>query len=397
LEERLKADYGRAVGEEKSLKTALMISKGEAVRQNQAAIQYSVLQQDLATAKSLYTDFLNKTSQANIQRAEQFNNVRLIEGAEPPDSPIGPNRYLPIMFSLILSLTLGIGLAYLMENLNTTLRTVEEVSRVTQLPMLAVIPTLKAAIPQVQLNDHSDEPVVANSERMIWAAAEAYRMLRTSILLSTAEHPPKTVLVTSGQPGDGKTATVFNIAYALAQLNAEVVIVDCDMRKPRTRKLDQLANDEGLSTLLTGGGALDEFIKTTSVPHLSILPSGAAPPNPSELISSDKMKQLLRSLAERFEYVIIDSPPVATFTDPMILSKLVDGVILVVKSGQSKGELVRRVCQDFSSVGAKVLGVTLNSFNMRKEGYGYYQYYRYYSDYGHSDYASQASRNLADE
>jgi polysaccharide biosynthesis transport protein len=430
LEERLKADYGRAVGEEKSLKAALMISKSEAVRQNQAAIQYSILQQDLATAKSLYMDFLNKTSQANIQRAEQFNNVRLIEGAEPPDSPIGPNRYLPIMFSLILSLTLGIGLAYLLENLNTTLRTVDDVARVTQLPMLAVIPTLKAAIPQVmlqsitapaltgrqkkngnlqaadpveipdsseQLDDLSDEPVVAKSERMVWAAGEAYRMLRTSILLSTAERPPKTVLVTSGQPGDGKTATVFNIAYALAQLNAEVVIVDCDMRKPRTRKLHQLANDEGLSTLLTGGGALDEFIKTTSVPHLSILPCGASPPNPSELISSDKMKGILRSLAESFEYVIIDSPPLATFTDPMILSTLVDGVILVVKSGRSKSELVRRVCQDLSGVGAKVLGVTLNSFNMRKEGYGYYQYYRYYSDYNHSDYTGQYSRNHADE
>src|SRR5262245_10667949 len=234
LEERLKADYGRAVGEEKSLKAALMISKGEAVRQNQAAIQYSVLQQDLATAKSLYTDFLNKTSQANIQRAEQFNNVRLIEGAEPPESPIGPNRYLPIAFSLILSLALGIGLAYLMENLNTTLRTVEEVSRVTQLPMLAVIPTLKAPIPEAVLNrispgmtfrrkwsqrlraagpiqildsteqpdDGSGAPAVDGSERMVWAASEAYRMLRTSILLSTAEHPPKTVLVTSGQPGD---------------------------------------------------------------------------------------------------------------------------------------------------------------------------------------------------
>ena len=312
-----------------------------------------------------------------------------------------------------------------MDNLNTTLRTVDDVSRVTQLPMLAVIPTLKAPIPEVlldrlqpparshrrrrirrlraadpigifdsseQLNDDSGNPVVAGSERMIWAAAEAYRMLRTSILLSTAEHPPKTVLVTSGQPGDGKTVTVFNIAYALAQLNAEVVIVDCDMRKPKIRKLHQLANDEGLSTLLTTGGDLNEFIKTTSVPHLSILPCGAAPPNPSELISSDKMKELLRSLAGRFDYVIIDSPPLATFTDPMILSTLVDGVILVVKSGRSKGELVRRVCQDLSNVGAKVLGVTLNSFNMRREGYGYYQYYRYYYDY-----ISQNSRNLADD
>src|SRR5215813_13406526 len=149
LENQLMADYKRAAGEEGSLKTALRIAKNEAVQQNQAAIQYSILQQDLTTAKGLYTDFLNKTSQANIQRAEQFNNVHLIESAEPPATPIGPNRYQPILIALILSLALGIGLAYLLESLNTTLRTVEDATRATQLPMLAVIPALTNTIPQV--------------------------------------------------------------------------------------------------------------------------------------------------------------------------------------------------------------------------------------------------------
>ena len=413
LEEKLKADYGRAVGEEKSLKVALMISKGEAVRQNQAAIQYSVMQQDLATAKSLYTDFLNKTSQANIQRAEQFNNVRLIEAAELPGSPIGANRYLPIVFSLILSLSLGIGLAYLIESLNGALRTVGDVTRVTQLPMLAVIPNFIGAASQFRqnsipasantpgqtkkrglksaksnvirnsaqwLNDHSGKMVVADSEQSIWAAAEAYRMLRTSLLLSAAERPPRTLLITSGQPGDGKTTTVFNIAFSLAKLNSDVVIVDCDLRKPKTHKSTDLADGEGLSTFLTEGGDVDRFINKTSVPHLSILPCGATASNPSELISSDKMKELLRLLAERFSYVIIDSPPLVTFTDPRILSTLVDGVILVVNSGRSNGELVRRACQDLTSVGANVLGVILNGFNMREEGYDYYNYYRHYSN-----------------
>jgi capsular exopolysaccharide synthesis family protein len=244
-----------------------------------------------------------------------------------------------------------------------------------------------------QPNDHSNKLIPLDSEQMFWAAAEAYRMLRTSILLSTAGRPPKTILVTSGQPGDGKTTTVFNLAFALAQLNAEVVIVDCDMRKPRVHKLLQLTKGEGLSTLLTSGGDLDQFITPTPVPHLSILPCGAAPPNPSELISSDKMKELLRSLGDRFNYVIIDSPPLVTFTDPMILSTLVDGVILVVRSGQSKGELTHRACQDLSSMGAKVLGVTLNSFNSRKEGYDYYRHYRYY----YSDYMDNNVRDRADQ
>jgi succinoglycan biosynthesis transport protein ExoP len=418
LEERLKADYERAVRDEETLKAALDRAKNDAVQQNQATIQYSVLRQDLETAKALYTDFLNKTNQTDIQRAEQFNNVRMIESAETPGGPIGPNRNQTIMLGFIISLVLGVGLAYVIENLNTTIRTVEDVTRATQLPLLAVIPTLTDTIPQAKrngaaqkangirelktavlkdiddsfelLHDCSDKPVLAHSMKMFSAAAEAYRMLRTSILFSTAGQPPKTILVTSGQPGDGKTTTVFNIALALTQLKAEVVIVDCDMRRPKVHKLLQLTKREGLSSFLTSGGDLNKFISRGPVPHLSILPCGFIPPNPSELISSENMKELLRSLEEQFDYVILDSPPLVTVTDPIILSTLVDGVILVVKSGQSKSELVSRVCQYLSSVGAKVLGVTLNNLNIRKDGHDYYRYYRYYANYVDHDMRKRA-------
>lgn len=406
LEERLRADYERAVRDENSLKAALSSAKAEAVQQNQAAIQYSVLQQDLTTAKALYTDFLNKTSQANIQRAEQFNNVRLIEAAEAPRLPVGPKRGRTILLGFLLSLVCGFGLAYLLENLNTAIRSVEDVTRATSLPTLAVIPTLAEITaaakrqgrsePKLmatreindsieQLRDFHHKPMLADSLKKFSAAAEAYRMLRTSVLLSTAGHPPKVMMFTSGQPGDGKTTTTFNTAIALTQLNAEVVIVDCDMRKPRIHKVAQLHKTEGLSTYLTRGGDLDKLITKMPIPHLSVLPCGHIPPNPSELISSEKMKELLRELSARYDYVIIDSPPLVTVTDPMILSTMVDGVIIVVKSGQSKSELVRRAAQDLASVGAKVLGVVLNDFNLKQEGYDYYYYYRYYSDYSDPD------------
>jgi capsular exopolysaccharide synthesis family protein len=408
LADKLRSDYDRAIIDEQNFKTELERAKGEAVQQNQASIQYSVLQQDLETAKSLYSDFLNKTSQASIQRAEQFNNVRMIEEADKADF-VGPKRNQTILLALVVSLALGMGLAYFIENLNTTIRTVEDVNRLTQLPMLAVIPSMNDVIPQGRRNgmpahnirsielkpaqtkdvndsfklagDFADKPVLADSMKMFSAAAEAYRMLRTSILLSTAGRPPKTMMVTSGQPGDGKTTTIFNIALALTQLKSEVVIVDCDMRKPRIHKLLQLTKSEGLSTLLSSGGDLNRFVTRTSVPHLSVIPCGYVPPNPSELISSESMKELLRSLAERFDYVLIDSPPLFTVSDPIILSTLVDGVILVVKSGQSKSELVRRACHDLSSVGARILGVTLNNLNLRKDGYDYYNSYRQYVDY----------------
>jgi capsular exopolysaccharide synthesis family protein len=231
------------------------------------------------------------------------------------------------------------------------------------------------------LGDVSDKPVLADSMKVFSAAAEAYRMLRTSILLSTAGHPPKTLMVTSGQPGDGKTTTAFNIALALTQLKAEVLVVDCDMRKPRIHKMLQLQKGEGLSTLLASGGDPEKFIYRTPVRGLSVLPCGYVPPNPSELISSGSMKEALRSLGERFDYVIIDAPPMISVSDPIILSTLVDGVILVVKSGESKGESVRRASQDLSSVGARVLGVALNNLNIRKDGYDYYRNYRQYVDY----------------
>jgi succinoglycan biosynthesis transport protein ExoP len=406
LEEKLKADFDRSVRDEASLKSALGRAKEEAVQQNQATIQFSVLQQDLTTAKALYTDFLNKTSQANIQRAEQYNNVRLIEAAEAPSAPIGPKRGRILFLGFIISLMLGVGLSYIIENLNTSIRNVEDLTRCTQLPTLAVIPTLtgvmdgkkrigrlngQPSLKAAGLKDIEDsieliksstnKAALTDTLKKFSAAAESYRMLRTSVLLSTAGHPPRTILITSGQPGDGKTTTVFNTAIALTQLKANVVIVDCDMRKPRVHKLAQLSKGEGLSTYLTSGGDLGKLISPTPVPHLSILPCGYIPPNPSELISSEKMKQLLVELSERFDYVVIDSPPLITVTDPIILSTLVDGVILVVKSGRSKIELIRHACLELSGVRAKVLGVVLNDFNLRQDGYEPYFQYRYYADY----------------
>ncbi len=423
LEERLKADYERAVRDEASLKAELERAKNEAVEQNQATIQYNVLRQDLETAKALYTDFLNKTSQANIQRAEQYNNIRLIEAAEPPNGPIGPSRGRPILLAFAVSLAVGIGLAYLIENLNTTIRNAEDVVRITQLPLLAVIPTLTdmlsqgrrgltsgksqgslelkaAAVKDVDdsfelLSEVSDKPVLADSMKVFSVAAEAYRMLRTSILLSTAGRPPKTIMVTSGEPGDGKTTTVFNIALALTQLNAEVLIVDCDMRKPRIHKLLQLPKGEGLSSLLSSGGDPDRFIKRTPVKRLSALPCGYTPPNPSELISSESMKELLHLLAERFDYVLIDAPPLINVSDPIILSTLVDGVILVIRSGKNKGETARRACQNLSAVGAKILGVTLNDVDIRKDGYDYYRHYRQYVDYVDHDARTRETQESA--
>lgn len=410
LEEKLRADYERALRDHQSLEKALDRAKGEAVQQNQDSIQYNVLQQDLDTAKALYTDFLNKTSQANLQRAEQANNARLIEEAQPPSAPIGPNRIQMILFGLVISLFAGVGLAYLVENLNTTIRTFDDITSVTQLPVLGAIPTLsdasyaglrssisgtiaggagKASLALIRspfrpfegpagTGVENEGPVPGLLEKNVGrfsAAAEAYRILRTSILLSNIDHPPKTILFTSGQPGDGKTTTVFNLGLALTQLKSEVLIIDCDMRRPTIHKLAQCPGDEGLSTYLTQGGDLYRRILRTPVPNLSILPCGAIPPNPAELISSEKMKEALQIAAQRFDYVLIDSPPLWGVTDSYILSTMVDGVILISRSGLTQSESLQRAARELSGVKANIIGVILNDLNARRSGIPYYEAY----------------------
>jgi capsular exopolysaccharide synthesis family protein len=414
LEERLKADYERAVRDEDALRSALEQAKEEAVQLNQDTIQYNILRQNVDTAKVLYTEFLQKTNQTDIQLAEQHNNMRLVEPAEMPMGPVGPNRMRTIMIGLFFSLIAGVGLAFLLERLDNTIKTVEDVSRYTQLPALSVIPAISSSgsrrlLPKGKskgavATSVSVQPVGEGKTKSIQlaalenrsSAAEAYRMLRTSVLLSAAGHPPRTILVTSGEPGEGKTTTVINTAISLSQLGASVLIIDCDLRKPSAHTIFGMDHVTGLSTYLSRDVELDDLIHSLQIPNLSLLPCGPIPPNPAELLSSDKMKTLLQSMATRYDHILIDSPPLISVTDPVILSTLVDGVILVVHGGKSTREIARRARQDLESVGAKIFGVVLNNVDLRREGYDGYYYYRYYSGYG-EDKAKPAAENNGKE
>jgi polysaccharide biosynthesis transport protein len=401
LEQKLKGEYELAVRDETSLKAALDRAKGEAVQQNQNNIQLSILKTEVDTAKSMYTDFLNKTNQAKVEVAQQHNNMRVIQPARVPSSPVGPNRLRTIMIGLFLSLLGGVGLAYFLEYLDNTIKTVEDVGRYAQLPALGVIPAIAGATAlrlngqrrgkkvsagqqlngSTQLARASDPMTVFDSRS---SAAEAYRVVRTSMLLSAAGSPPKTILVTSGQPGEGKTTTVVNTAISLAQLGSSVLIIDCDLRRPATHKIFGLeVNGEGLSSYLSRNIEIDGLIHKLQIPNLSLLPCGPIPPNPAELISSQRMKDLLKTLAERYDHILIDSPPLINVTDPVILSSMVDGVILVVHGGKSPRAVVQRARQELLGVGAKIFGVVLNNVDLHREGYDAYYYYynRYYAGY----------------
>jgi capsular exopolysaccharide synthesis family protein len=394
LEEKLKNEYERAVRDENMLTAALAQAKGEALRQNQDAIQYNLLKGDVDTNKTLYQDFLNKSNQAQAQVVEQQNNLRVIEPAQVPGRPVGPRRMFTILIGLLLSTAAGVGLAFLLDYLDNTIKTVEDVGRYAQLPALSVVPAVAgngrrrlAVRGRKVLGNGSSRHAEAEAGYQLAtldnrsSAAEAYRVLRTSVLLSAAGRPPKTILITSGQPGEGKTTTVVNTAISLAQMGASVLIIDCDLRRPTTHKVLGVDHGEGLSTYLSREVALDDLIQKLSIANLSLLPCGPVPPNPAELIISEKMKDMLADLAGRYDHILIDSPPLINVTDPVILSTMVDGVILVVHGGKSTRDVVRRARGELSTVGAKIFGVVLNNVDLRKDGYDDYYYSRYYSNY----------------
>lgn len=399
LEEKLKADYERAMRDERSLKSALDRAKAEAVQQNQASIQYDILNQEVETAKSLYNDFLQKTKQAELQLAEQYNNLRVIEPAAIPTSPIGPQRLRTILIGLLVSLLGALGLAFFLEYLDNTVKSVEDIGRVVQLPTLAVIPSITtitqramatrrkegAAITEaltntqgIELDTEPGRLTKLVTLDQLSSVVEAYRMLRTSVLLSTAGKPPKTILFTSGQPGEGKTTTAINTAISLSQLGASVLLIDADLRRPTVHRVFKMNQPQGLSTYLSRQVEVDPLIHKLWVPNLSVLPCGPIPPNPAELISSERMKEVLKSLSEKYDHVLIDSPPLINVTDPVILSTMVDGVILVVQAGRSTRDIVRRARHELSSVGAKIFGVVLNNLDIKREGYGNYPTYTHY-------------------
>jgi len=395
LEEKVKNEYERAVRDEDMLKAALGQAKGEAIQQNQDAIQYNLLKGDVDTNKTLYQDFLNKSNPAQAQVVEQQNNLRVIEPAQVPGSPVGPRRMFTILVGFLLSTGAGVGLAFLLDYLDNTIKTVEDVGRYAQLPALSVVPAVAghsrrglAAKRRKVLGNGSSRHAESEAAFQLAtldnqsSAAEAYRVLRTSVLLSAAGRPPKTILITSGQPGEGKTTTVVNTAISLAQMGASVLIIDCDLRRPTTHKVLGVDHSQGLSTYLSREVPLDQLIHKLPIANLSLLPCGPVPPNPAELIISEKMKDMLRELAGRYDHILIDSPPLINVTDPVILSTMVDGVILVVHGGKSTRDVVRRARQELSTVGAKIFGVVLNNVDLRRDGYDNYYYYRYYSGYG---------------
>ena len=393
--ENLQTKYLQAKGQEDKIRTDFDKQYGEAQGQNLSAVNLKLLQQNIDAKKGFLDNLRKQVSGNDVAAQGTDNNISVMEIAIPSDTPVSPRRLMTVTAVLFLSTLFGMGLALALEYLDDTIRSTDEIESYLQLPALAAIPSIDS-VPKRKLllvgsehgEDEPESPLLVSGDTRS-SLAESYRHLRTSILLSTAGHAPKSLLITSSLPSEGKTTTATNTAISLAQTGARVLILDGDMRLPRLHGIFGIENGNGLSTLLASDfdeDATMAAIKQHEKTKLFVLPSGPIPPNPAELLGSEQMSRLLAFLQSRFTHVVIDSPPIATFTDGVLIASMVDGVILVVHAGKSSRQVVRRSRQLLQEIGAKVFGVVLNNVNLaEKNNYYYYQSYYHRDSYATED------------
>ena len=397
----MKAKADAAASQLKGLQAAYAKESGLTAEQTKNIIELASKRADLASDQQYLNTLFQKRRELNAVTGETGTRVSIENPSRLPRAPVGPARMKVILIAFVLSLLAGIGLAFLLDFLDDSIKTVDDVDRYINLPALALIPAMRNDKPR--LRGAGDAPVDPNEATALALVkdprspiAESYRHLRTSLLLSSAGKSPRTILVTSSQPSEGKTTTAINTAFMLAQTGAKVLIVDCDLRRPRLHAHFNISNARGLTNCLSGEASeIDSVIQDCAhQPNLKLLPSGPMPPNPAELLGSEEMRKLLVLLSEKFTHVIVDSPPAISFTDASILSTFVDGVILVVHGGRSSRAVVRRAKQQLLDIGAHIFGIVLNNVKIEKsQDYYYGGYYGYYK----SSYYSPEQEPAADD
>jgi succinoglycan biosynthesis transport protein ExoP len=382
------ARYNSRTAEAESLRDAIERREQAILALNQQGVQYNILRREFETNRELYDGLLQRMKEVGVAAGVQENNIAVIDEARPAGGPFKPNLGRNMAMALVVGLMAGIGLALVLEFLDSTVHRTEDIETLTGRPVLGLVPMVK---PRDQRKDHAD---IALPERAVGhysarfpksSVSEAFRSLRTSLMFSTPEGMPKTLLITSPGPGDGKTTCAINLATVMAQNGARVLLIDADLRKPRLHRDFGKPQAPGLTNRIAGKvmeGSEEASIRTTDVDGLFVMPSGNSAPNPAELLSSERMSKIISLSARAFDHVIIDTAPILGLADAMVLSRQVDGLILVASAGKTHKDNIKSSMRRMAQVRAPVLGVVLNAVDLESPDYAYYSsyYYNYESD-----------------
>jgi polysaccharide biosynthesis transport protein len=394
---QLESDYHEAQQREELLARTLDQQKVEANAMSERMVQYNILKRDAEANKTLYDGLLTKLKEAGISSALQSSNIRVVDPAMIPSYPSRPAKTRNVALAFLVGLVGGIGLALLREYMDNTVKTPDDIETLARLPSLAVVPAFSDSnsgeaprsskfLSGLSGNGHDKRIELVAQHLPKSQMSEAFRALRTALLLSQPDRPPQVILVTSALPREGKTTAAANLAVTLAQLGDRTLLIDGDLRKPGVGRLLNLGSGKyaGLSSYLAGVSSLDLVtVQHPAIPNLSAIPTGPLPPNPADLLASHKLADAVTELRRKFKFVVIDSPPIMAATDAVILSVQTDGVLLVVRSGETPKEAFTRTRDLLTSVKCRLLGVVLNAVDSSAPDYYYsYRYYPYSYGYG---------------
>lgn len=361
-------EYLSAQAKERSLAAELESQKTGALALNRKGIEYGVLRREAESNKQMYEALLQRAKETGISGELKASNIRVVDQAETPRRPVRPKKSLNLLLGLLGGVVAGIGLTFVVEYLDNRIKNPDEIRQFLGLSFLGLVPS----VGDLELED-GQSPVISAAVPATFA--EAFREIRTSVMFSSAAEGSRTVIVTSTQPSEGKSVVAANLAISLAHAGLRVLIVDADMRKPRIHELVSVKQEPGLSSLLVGRARAADVVHKTATPNLWVMPAGPTPPNPAELLGSARFADLLKTLGQHFDWVVLDSPPVMAVTDPSVVAFRTTGVIFVVGSEQVSRHKALTAVQKLQASKAKILGVILNRANVQRNPYYYSHYY----------------------
>lgn len=367
-----RSDFEVARNREIGIQREIEGQKRQVLGLTRKAIDYNVIAGESGSNKQFYELLLKKMQEASLSSGMNVSNIQIVDSAVAPDGPIKPKRAKNLLLAILVGLFGGISAAFFVEYMDDTVKSAEEVDRLLQLPLLDIVP----------LNDPENGPLFILKDPRS-TTAESYRTIRTGVMLSSLDNqqPLKTLLVTSAIPNEGKSTTATNLAIAMAQMGERVLLVDMDLRRHNLHDFFSVDNAVGISDVLIDPSRLGAAVREVpQAPNLYLMTGGSTAPNPSELLASERLKQLLTGLRDRFDRIILDSPPLMAFSDSLVLSRLADGVVVVAWGGKTPRATIQHATGALQGVGARIVGMVLNRLDTRKHsGYGYYSYYYGYN------------------